>query len=496
MRPSPQCGPRLDDATASRKLVIAAALHGAKTSARYAIDFASHGMVEVRSIHLLKGPSVREPKRLDEVCSLIPYREALRRASSFLPADMFRSFPNDLGGVCALDVTDFAHPTANPDFDNEYFGSPLLKNGIEAFALCTGLVWGAGLRVIQNWRATPVAAKAVLPFWLLSGPGRTTFPVELLPKDFPRMSKQRPLPRGELFQLMAKLHELPHESRPRLNVALRRLRNASEYRDEDDVVIDLCIALEALFMQEGEWRNQRKVIAKRGSWYFADSVQERQCVRTALKEFYKIRSRIVHGNPATPRSTDDITRRNHLIAVAFDVARASLKSMIVQGRPTDWSESMHHSSIRHTPPRDSSQIPSVKSDSLSWTVEEQNEIDRALESVWRPSVEQAPSPSTDTKFTIHRGIRSDKIEKLRREGKHCLVRHPAVLYMAHPKWPKTDSDPLDERTEFYCERDVARHMLRWREAASDKRLDQVEFPADDAFLFHPKRRRSWPQPLR
>ena len=53
-------------------------------------------------------------------------------------------------------------------------------------------------------------------------------------------------------------------------MALRRLRNASEQLDEEDRVIDLCIALEALFMDDGELKKQFKLIARRGSWHFAD----------------------------------------------------------------------------------------------------------------------------------------------------------------------------------------------------------------------------------
>lgn len=492
---APQCEPHLDEATASRKLIVAAARYGTETAAKYAIEFASHGMVEMRSIHLLKGPSVAKAKPLDNYCSLLPYREAVRRARSFLGPDAIESAPEATGGICALECTDFAPPNLGSDFLDEGFGSPLMQDGAHTLALLIGLVWGAGIRVIQTWRATPVAVEATLPFWLLSGGGGGKHPVELLPEGFAQLSEQRPLPVRELTELMNKLADLPPRSRRRLDIALRRLRNASEKLDEEDRVIDLCIALEALFMEEGERKGQRKIIARRGSWHFADSVQERQQIRDALKEFYELRSRIVHGSPATRPTPDEKRHRSKLIWRVLDVARASLKTMIAEGRPQDWSRSKDHKSIRHDPPRDESQIPSMKSDSFSWTVKEQREIDRALESAWRPSVDQAPTLPPATQCTIHHGIRQETVEQLRREGKHCVVRHPAVLYMAHPKWPRAESDPIDERTAFYCERDVARHMQRWAEAASKKRVDQFEFPCDLPPFFHPKNRRRWPQPL-
>ena len=491
---APQCEPRLDDATASRKLVVAAALYGTEAAARYAVEFACYGMVEMRSIHLLKGPSVAIPRRLDDYCSLLPYREALRRANSYFPWHALRSPPEGVGSICALDCTSFASPILGSAFGNEVLCSPLMQDGPETLALVTGLVWGTGLRVIQSWRGTPLEVESVLPFRLRSGGGGVTNPVELLPKGFPRLSRQRPLPVRELSDLMGKLPGLPSRSRRRLDIALRRLRNPSEKLDQEDRVIDLCIVLEALFMEEGEWNGQRKIVARRGSWYFADSVQERQRIRDALKEFYELRSRIVHGNPVTPQTPDEERHRSMLISKVLDVARTGLKTMIAEGRPQDWSRSKDHTSIRHDPPRDESQITSVKSDSLSWTVKEQKEIDRALESAWRPSVDQAPTLPPGTKFTIHHGIRQETVEQHRRRGRHCVIIHPAVLYMAHPKWPSAEADPVDERTEFYCETDVARHMLRWGEAASQKRLDQFEIPWG-ASAFHPNYRRHWPLPL-
>ena len=491
---APQCEPRLDDATASRKLVVAAAQYGAEAAAKYAVEFACYGMVEMRSIHLLKGPSVAIRRCLDDYCSLLPYREALRRANSYFLPGTFQSPPEDAGSICALECTSFASPILGSAFGNEVLCSPLVQEGPETLALLIGLVWGTGLRVIQSWRATPLAVEAVLPFRVLSGGGGFANPVELLPEGFPRLSKQRLLPVRELSDLMGKLLGLPFRSRRRLDIALRRLRNASEKLDEEDRVIDLCIALEALFMEKGEWRKQLKIIARRGSWHFADSVQERQSIRAALKEFYELRSEIVHGNPATPQTPDEARHRSMLIPRVFDVARASLKTMIAEGRPQDWSQSEDHKSIRHDPPRDDSRIPSVKSDSLSWTVREQKEIDRALESAWRPSVDQAPTLPPGTKCTIHQGIRKETVEQHRRRGKYCVVRHPAVLYTAHPKWPRAESDPVDERTAVYCERDVARHMQRWAEAASEKRVDQFEIPWDASF-FHPRHRRQWPRPL-
>ena len=145
------------------------------------------------------------------------------------------------------------------------------------------------------------------------------------------------------------------------------------------------------------------------------------------------------------------------------------------------------------PPRPESQITSVKSDSLSWTVEEQRAIDRALEEVWKPVIAGA-SPPADMSATTVAELASGLAKRFREEGRPYVVTHPARLYMAHPKWPKSPSEPIDERTTYYCERDIVRHARLWRDAALTKGLVQFEVPTD-AGLYHPKDRHRWPQPM-
>ena len=498
---SPRSEAQLDAAAATRKLIVAAALHGAEAVARYATEFARHGMIETRSVHLLKGPPISEPKRLDDYCSLLPYRDALRLTAPPHP-DETLPYPwpsEDADNVCALECASFERRTFH-GIENELFTSPLLRYGVETLALMLGLVWGNGLRLFGSWSATPAAAKAALPFPMLTTGegGRGTHRIELALQGWGPQSRQRPLAVAELAALMERYAALPYQFRRRMALALRRLRDSTERVDYEDRVIDMCIALEALFMDEEERQGHRKIIARRGSWYFADSVQERERTRSALEKFYDLRSSIVHGaRPAVQPPTEEAMeekRRDQLIAVVMDMARASLKDMVAEGTPVDWEKRQNSASIWRDPPRNESDIQSVKSDSLSWTVKEQKEIDRALESVWRPTVDKATPPPSGTGVNLYTGIHPEIIEEYRRKGGHYVIRHPARLYMAHPKWPKTASDPLDERTEYYCEKDVEKHMHLWREAAIEKRLSQFELPCR-ASLYHPKHREAWARPL-
>ena len=136
----------------------------------------------------------------------------------------------------------------------------------------------------------------------------------------------------------------------------------------------------------------------------------------------------------------------------------------------------------------------TEADPLSWSVEDQGEIDRALEAVWRPIVEEAPLPPSHVDSTIASGVLSKLAERYFEQGIPYVIPHPARLYMAHPKWPQTASEPLDERARYYCERDVGRHLRLWTDAASSKGLVQFPVP-NDANMYHPQYRDDWPRPL-
>ena len=486
--------PQLDATTAARKLIVAAALYGSDSVSKYAAEFASHGMIELRSIYLLKGPSIGEAKRLDDYCSLLPYREAQRllNTHSTLPAtEIDYWLPDSTDNICALESRGFERRTSHGN-ENELYTSPLLQYGSETLALMLGLVWGNGLRLFGSCHTVPAPAVAALPFFVSTSSAGQTRRIELAPYGFGPNSNQRPIATAELVRLMDAYAKLSDQSRRVLALAMRRLSDSTARVDHEDMVVDVCIALEALFTDEDRYHKKR--IATRGSWYFADSTQEREQTRTMLKQLYDYRSKIVHGNTPVRPTREEDRRNDNMFANAVNVVRASLKSMILEGRPTDWDKSSNQRSIRRDPPRTESEIPSIKSDSLSWSVKEQREIDRALEAVWKPTVDNAPTPPPDTRGVIHMGFNQEIIEQYRQQGGHYVIRHPARLYMAHPKWPKTASDPLDERTEHYCEKDIKNHMQRWREAATEKGLSQFELPISAA-TYHPRFHNQWAQPL-
>ena len=489
---------QLDAPTATCKLLLAAAGHGAETVAKYAMGFAAHGMIEVRNIYLLKGIQVSEAQWLDDYCTLVPYREALEKANAapHMPdmpdtVEYLRWPPETADDLCALEVRSFEHRgIAADEFERRV--SRLLQCGPETLALILGLVWGKGFRLFGRWHDIPAPVTATLPFLRAnsSGGGSGSHVMIALQGWKPPNVTTRPLAIGEVAELMDNYAVLPVQSRKSMELALRRLRDSTERIGIEDKVIDVCIALEALFMEGKPW-DQKKTVSRRASWHFADSHREREQTREAIKEFYDFRSDIVHGNTPEDLKQEEQDLRVAQLADVENVVRASLKSMISEGRPQDWEDCKDPKSIRHDPPRAETEIPSVKSDSLSWSLKEQKEIDRALEAVWKPTVDDAPSPSPDASVVCYQGVNREQIEQYKQQGIYYIIRIPALLYMAHPKWIERAAEPLDDHTRYYCGKDVELHFERWGKAAHEKKVHQFELPLESAVSYLPRNFDFW-----
>ena len=482
---------QLDAVTATRKLIAAANLYGREQVGRYAAKFAAHSMIETHSLYLFKAPPIKAAKLLDDYCTLLPYSEALRKIEKESdPGDTHFVWPEPhADNVCALESRYFERvgPQEN---DYRQYTSPLLKDGPEPLTLILGLVWGCGFRMFSNWHCVPAVAVAALPYrhttW---GRGCGSSVTTLRIPGYGPPVLKRPLAVAELHDLVTKYSELPEQARRRLRRVLARLRDSVERIDEEDREIDVGIALHILFMDEDKTEDQVALIGQRAAWLYADSEDERRQTEDMLGCFFRRHSDIVRG-----RTADEPERAAELRASADDVLRASLMSLISEGWPQDWAKAADRSAFRRDPPRTEAEIPSVKSDSLSWSVAELKEIDRALEAEWRPIVDEAPLPLADAGPANISGDLPTLAVSYQEQGIPYVVIHPARLYMVHPKWPKSKADPLYERAEYYCARDVERHTRLWSEAAMRKGLVQFEAPAG-VELYHPKHRDRWAQPL-
>ena len=488
---------QLDSRDAVFKLLLASAVYGVECVAGHARDFARYNAIEVHRFFLLQGEPPRNAIQLDAYCKLLPYAaatEKLASISSEHTSEEDLHWPKgDFENVCVLETRGFESRRPNQGLFDHHV-SPLLQCGPEILTLILGLIWGRGFRIFGNWHGVSEQVQATLPFYhMMTGPGYGGGQAALFRKGFRWASPERPLNTKELAELVERWNVLDRSSKRRLRIAMRRLRDAAGRMELDDRAIDICIALEAMFVEQGEWRKQKKLVSRRASWHFADSTKEREETRATLKCFYDHRSSIVHANVSTStQGSEDLQQQQALTLLDVEnVTRASVKTMIEVGRPLVWTESKQAKMIRQKPVRPAKQIPSTKSDSLSWTVAEQKAIDKALWSVWRPEVEGAPPPSVDANPEVRHGVIAEKIKICRQEGIPFVVSLPIRLYWSHPMWPKDLDEVPDERTKYYCHRDVQKHLEEWQEAAANKRMWMFVLPLENPELYQAEKFEMW-----
>ncbi len=426
--------------------------------------------------------------KLDDHTALIPYRQAmsdgvLRRLASDSPLGDDFWPPDGATDVYILRTTVFEN-NGRWMGEPERHISPLLRCGIEPLVLLLGLVWGVGIRSFGNYSSIPEPVAATLPHIGSLHNGLGVRGTSLLLPGFGREPNTRPFDADEVANLVARYAALPDQERNKAALALRRLRDSRERDNADgmgDRAIDLAIALEAMFMEPGEAYNHKRIVSGRASWHFADSTLERIAVREQLKGFYEQRNEVLHGNSTLEGNQINLD----MLEDIDNIARACLKTMITKGRPADWEASKDFKNIRQHLARKDTEIPSTKSDSLSWTVAEQREIDAALETVWRREVDNAPAPLSGAVGSTYRGINSEEIDRCRREGTPFTIAVPARLYLAHPMWPDEGEDP-DERVMHYCGRDVDRHMRKWIQEAAKKKMYTFELHSEPPTEFVPR----------
>ena len=100
----------------------------------------------------------------------------------------------------------------------------------------------------------------------------------------------------------------------------------------DDMILDVAIALEQMYRPEGSEIAHK--MRTRVAWYLGTDAESRLRYMKATKEFYDMRSKIVHGG----KKEVSAERRLEAFATGFDIARRTLFKRLRAGPPGDWDE--------------------------------------------------------------------------------------------------------------------------------------------------------------
>lgn len=119
----------------------------------------------------------------------------------------------------------------------------------------------------------------------------------------------------------------------KLRVPIQRWRRSKAARNGVDLAIDLRIALESLFLDEGNNAELSFRLALRAAWYLGAEGDERTKIFEALRKAYTIGSKAVH----TGEGYDDEIPAE--LTAAQDICRMSILRRISEGgKPPDWKK--------------------------------------------------------------------------------------------------------------------------------------------------------------
>ena len=119
----------------------------------------------------------------------------------------------------------------------------------------------------------------------------------------------------------------------KLRVPIQRWRRSKSASNGVDLAIDLRIALESLFLDDGNRAELSFRLALRAAWYLGAEGDERTKIFEAVRDAYDIGSKAVH----TGEGYDDVIPVN--LAVAQDICRMSILRRIDEGgKPPDWKK--------------------------------------------------------------------------------------------------------------------------------------------------------------
>lgn len=137
----------------------------------------------------------------------------------------------------------------------------------------------------------------------------------------------------EALSLYRARRRLDAETARRLAVPIDRWVRSHTDRLTVDKLIDLGIALESLYLDEGSTTELRFRLALRAAWHLGTSSSERLSLLHDFKKIYGLRSKAVHAG-----RVDDGSDTGGMLAIAQEQCRRAIIKIIMDGGFPDWEK--------------------------------------------------------------------------------------------------------------------------------------------------------------
>ena len=127
------------------------------------------------------------------------------------------------------------------------------------------------------------------------------------------------------------LKKLNPKVRKKLQIAIDRWIASQTYQATEDKIIDLAIALEALYLPDSGESTYK--LAVRASWYLGKDREDRKELFAVFKKLYKCRSAVVHGGELKKKNItigEETISMSKFIARTQDLCRDSILKIIEQ----------------------------------------------------------------------------------------------------------------------------------------------------------------------
>ncbi len=277
-------------------LIRASAVLGGQRVAELLIGWIRGERVKYQTISLLNGVTIDKPLILEEGLRLYQLPQSSNEVVSHLPAmslDM-HGFQAMVGRV-ALSIEGEAGPAlylpsrVAQDLNNMehiWAGGQIEKLSIDSFCEAMSLACDGSIRWQFSWRDFGEISEFLIVY------GGTSF------TNVPPFTNSNGFTQDH-FKNAREIHNLRNEkgrNKAGLDTAVRRwIKSKSSESSFADQLIDLRIALEALYLDnnEGELRFR---LASHGAWHISESTEGRKENFHTLLQVYKLASGAVHGS--------------------------------------------------------------------------------------------------------------------------------------------------------------------------------------------------------
>ena len=140
--------------------------------------------------------------------------------------------------------------------------------------------------------------------------------------------------------LYKKLINLDSSDREKLQIPIDRWIKSKTPQNPIDKIIDLGIALEALYVPDGGSGEIRFKFAIHAAWHLGEDKEDRRKLMKEFKEIYDWRSKVVHTGKfpnKTKRTTFTPEEVDKFIERAQDLCRESIMKILDDGKFSDWN---------------------------------------------------------------------------------------------------------------------------------------------------------------